>query len=75
MLLQGVTSVVYSAADESLVLVEADLNRISRVYSTTDARKTGLRTALHSVLVESGALPVTPLILIIFDFVIGDSTF
>ncbi len=66
----------YCGVSDSLLVAESGLysHRIRRIYPVTERRKTALKHALNSALNESGALPVHSLILIIFDFAIGEGT-
>ncbi len=66
--------ICYSEATDSVLVLETDMPRIRRLYVTTHKRKAGLKQVLTAILLESGALAVSPLISIIFDFANGNST-
>ncbi len=63
----------YSEATDSLLIAEG--SRIRRLYlATSDTRKGGLKQALSTSLVESGAMSVDALIAIILEFALENST-
>ncbi len=66
--LHAPTAICYCATDDSLLITEAGSHRIRRVFPATEQRKSALNRILRAVLIESGALPVQPLLSIIFDF-------
>ncbi len=68
-----VEEICYSEASGSLLVAEAEYACIRRLYPATQSRKSELMRVLGLSLIE--AVPIQPLISIIFDFAIGDSTY
>ncbi len=64
--------ICYSYSRDALLFTDA--HRIRCVYPVTERRKSALRGALTSVLVESDALPVAALISIIHAYAMPEST-
>ncbi len=67
--------IAYSAArGNELLITEPNLNRIQCVYPASDSRKAALQKVLNLVLVEGSAIPIQPLLSIIIEFLLADST-
>ncbi len=68
--------ICYSAAEDVLLIAEAGPVHcaVRRMLPGGTQRKAEMDRTLTSVLVESGALPIQPVISIIRDFAIADST-
>ncbi len=64
----------YSDATGLLLVTETYSHRVRCVYPASEQRVCAVTRALTSVLVESGAMPVVPLISIMCDYVRSDST-
>ncbi len=66
--------ICYSPIDDSLLITDGDAHVIRRMFPTTPHSRSELHKLLNSLLLETGALPVQPLISIVFNFAVANST-
>ncbi len=66
-------SLAYFETSGVLLIAESGSNRIRRLFPAAEATRTGIKSALDSMLIQSGALSVQQLVSIIFDYAIGNS--
>ncbi len=62
-----------AVSGDVLLIAETGPHRIRRMFPVAESRNSALNRTLISALIESGALPLHPLISIIYDFTIGNS--
>ncbi len=72
---QAMKAICYSEWNGGVLIAEEDSNLIRCLYPGSDKRKAVFTLALSSTLIESGALPIKPLISIILDFAFASSTY
>ncbi len=73
--LWGAVGISYDTKSGALYFVEAGSARVRRMFPAAEKQKSALTHALTSALKESGAIPIQPLVCIIYDFAIGNSAF
>ncbi len=67
--------ICYSKATDSLLIVETeDSNRVRRFFPGYEQQKSELRRLLTSTLLDTDSLKIVPIISIILDFAMGNST-
>ncbi len=67
-------TIVYSPADDSLLITDLESNLIRRMFHTTEQQRSGLNRALASCLIETGAVSIQQLVSMIFDYTAGNGT-
>ncbi len=71
----GLRGICYSEAQSALLIADGDANRIRCVRGFSEKKKSDLNQAISYALIETGALPVDPLITLIFEFAVPLCTF